>query len=157
MTDFPAFLEILSHEAKLIEDFVLLLEQEKILLIEGRTEALAALIEKKEALAGKLNDLTQQRSHCLLDGGFSPDREGMDAWARKHPQQKEALAVWERALSLAAQAREQNRINGQLVDLHRQHTSEALKILLRKESRLDLYGPDGRSRPSEDNQIDDTV
>ncbi|MDR1935831.1 MAG: flagellar protein FlgN [Candidatus Accumulibacter sp.] len=48
-------------------------------------------------------------------------------------------------------------MNGQLIQLHMQYTGQALEILLRKESRLDLYGPDGRSTTSGDRRIDDSV
>ena len=157
MTDFPAFLETLRQEAEHIECFVRLLEREKTLLTEGRTEALADAIAEKEALAAELNDLTQRRGRHLADAGFSPDRDGMASWAGKHPQQKEAITTWERTLSLAAQAKEQNRLNGQLIGLHQQYTDEALRILLRKENRLDLYAPDGRQAAAEDKQIDAAV
>jgi hypothetical protein len=38
-----------------------------------------------------------------------------------------------------------------------QFTGQALEILLRKEGKLDLYGPDGRSTTSGDRQINDAV
>ena len=155
--DFSGFLKILSREADLVERFVRLLEREKNLLTEGRADALAATIGEKESLAASLNDLTRQRGRYLLDDGSSPDREGMASWTAKHPQQKEAIAAWERTLSLAAQAKELNRTNGQLIQLHMQYTGEALEILRRKEDRLDLYGPDGRPAISEGKQIDDAV
>jgi flagella synthesis protein FlgN len=155
--DFPGFLKILNHEADLVERFVRLLEREKDFLTEGRADALAAIVGEKESLAVSLNERTRQRGRFLLDDGLSPDREGMASWAARHPQQKEAIAAWERTLSLVAQAKELNRTNGQLIQLHMQYTGEALEILRRKEDRLDLYGPDGRAAIPEGKRIDDTV
>jgi flagella synthesis protein FlgN len=157
IVDLPGFLKIVAEEADFVERFVHLLEEEKVLLTEGRTEALAAAIEEKEALAAKLNELTRQRGSYLTGNGFSPDRAGMASWSAKHPEQKEAIAAWNRTLSLAAQAKERNRVNGQLIHLHLQHTGEALEVLLRKESRLDLYGPDGRATAPGAPQINDAV
>ncbi|MDR2614117.1 MAG: flagellar protein FlgN [Candidatus Accumulibacter sp.] len=155
--DISGFLEVVASEAKCIERFVRLLEREKDLLTEGRTEALAAAVEEKEALAAKLNELTRQRGRYLVDEGFTPDREGMDAWSVRHPEQGKALALWRRTQSLAEQAKELNRLNGQLVQLHMQYTSQALEILSRRDGGLDLYGPDGRSTTLEGPQIDDAA
>jgi flagella synthesis protein FlgN len=155
--ELSGFLETVSRETDFVERFVGLLEQEKTLLAEGRIEALTATVEEKEKLAAELNGLTQQRGRYLLDHGFTPDRQGMASWSARHPGQKEAIAAWERTLSLSARAKELNRLNGQLIQLHMQHTDRALEILLRKEGRLDLYGPDGRSTAPGNQQINDTV
>jgi flagella synthesis protein FlgN len=151
------FLKILAEEADSVERFVRLLEEEKALLTEGRTETLAAALEKKEALAAALNDLARQRGDHLAGDGFSSDRVGMASWSARHPEQREAIAAWNRTLSLAEQANELNRVNGQLIRLHLQHTGEALDVLLRKESRLDLYGPDGRTTASGNRHINDAA
>jgi flagella synthesis protein FlgN len=155
--DLSGFLKIVAEEADCVEHFVRLLEEEKVLLTEGRTEALATAVEKKEELAARLNALARQRGDYLADDGFSPDRAGMESWSVRHPEQGEALAAWKRSLSLAAQAKEINRVNGQLIRLHLQRTGAALEVLLRRESRLDLYGPDGRAAASGDQRIDDAV
>jgi flagella synthesis protein FlgN len=155
--DISGFLEIVTSEADFVEQFIRLLEQEKTFLSKGRTEALTDVVEKKEQLAAKLNELTQQRGRYLLDHGFDPDRKGMESWSARHSEQKETMAAWNRTLSLSAQAKELNRLNGQLIQLHMQYTGQALDILLRKESRLDLYGPDGRSTTSEIRKIDDAI
>jgi flagella synthesis protein FlgN len=151
------FLAVVADEADAVERFVRLLEREKTLLTEGRTEKLPAVVEEKERLAAQLNDLTQRRDRHLAELGFSPDREGMEAWSARHPEQREAIAAWRRTLSLAAQAKEQNRVNGQLIQLHMEFTGQALDILLRKEGRLDLYGPDGRSTGPSGRKIDAAV
>jgi flagella synthesis protein FlgN len=155
--DISGFLKIVADEADLVERFVRLLEEEKTLLAEGRTEDLAAALEEKEELAVRLNELARQRGDHLADDGFSPDRAGMVSWSARRPEQKETIAAWNRTLSLATQAKEINRVNGQLIRLRLQHTGEALEVLLRKESRLNLYGPDGRTAAPGDRQIDDAV
>lgn len=151
------FLEILVNEAALVRQFVGLLEQEKAILTEGKTDALSTIAGGKEQLAASLNELSRQRNVHLAVHGFAPDRQGMEAWIAKHPQQKDAIAAWNETLSLAAEAKELNRLNGQLIQLRMQYTSQALEILRRKESALDLYGPDGRSTEQGDRKINDAV
>ncbi|MDR0577616.1 MAG: flagellar protein FlgN [Candidatus Accumulibacter sp.] len=155
--DLSGIPEIVAREAELVERFVRLLEREKTLLAEGRADLLAPAVEEKEALAAKLNELTRQRGRALAGQGFSPDRAGMASWSARHPEQKEAIAAWNDTLSSAAQAKELNRQNGQLIQLHMQFTGQALEILQRREERLDLYGPDGRSSAPGNPRIDDTV
>jgi flagella synthesis protein FlgN len=156
--DISGFLEVVAGEADFVERFVRLLEREKDLLSEGRTDVLAAAVEEKEKLAARLNELTRQRSRHLVDSGFTPDRRGMDAWLVRHPERGEALVVWNRTQSLAARAKELNRLNGQLVQLHLQGIGQALEILSRREEdQLDLYGPDGRPTASEGPQINDAA
>jgi flagella synthesis protein FlgN len=157
VADLSGFLRTIAGEADAIERFAGLLEREKTLLTEGRIEELPAAVEEKERLAEQLNELTQRRGHQLAELGFSAGREGMETWAARHPEQKEAIAAWGRTLSFAAQAKEQNRVNGQLIQLHMQFTGQALDILLRKEGRLDLYGPDGRATNSSGRKIDAAV
>jgi flagella synthesis protein FlgN len=155
--ELSGFLETVSSETDFVERFIRLLEQEKTLLTEGRINDLAATVGEKEKLAVKLNALTQQRGRYLLEQGFTPDRKGMTSWSARHPEHKEAIAAWERTMSLSVQAKELTRLNGQLIQLHMQHTGQALEILSRKESRLDLYGPDGRSTAPGNQQINDKV
>jgi flagella synthesis protein FlgN len=155
--DLSGFLEIVTSEADFVGQFIRHLEWEKTLLTTGQTGALTDAAEEKERLAAKLNELTQQRGRYLLDQGFSPDRQGMESWSARHPEQKETMTAWNRTLSLTEQAKELNRLNGQLIHLHMQYTGQALEILLRKESRLDLYGPDGRSTTSGIQKIDDAI
>jgi flagella synthesis protein FlgN len=155
--DLSGFLETVTREAEAVAQFIRLLEQEKAFLTAGRTESLVSAAEEKERLAAKLNELTQQRVRYLRDRGFAPDRQGMASWLDEHPGQKETMAAWNRTLSLSGQAKELNRLNGQLIHLHMQYTGQALEVLSRKESRLDLYGPDGRSTTSEIPKIDDAI
>ena len=143
-----------AEEAKQVRQFVELLELEQSALTHGKTDALSNIAEQKEKLAGDLNRLGQKRSNLLASLGYSPDRLGMDAWRAKHPQAK---ALWSNTLSLAAKARELNRVNGELIEMHLQYNNRALDILLRKETTLDLYGPDGKTAGQGDRRIDDAV
>lgn len=151
------FLQAVAAEAGRIKQFVELLEREKSALTDGRIDELPAIAADKEKLAANLNELARLRNSHLATLGFAPDRQGMDAWSAQHPEQKDTASAWNRTLSLAAQAKELNRLNGQLIQLRMQYNSQALEILQRKESTLDLYGPDGRAAALGDRKINDAV
>jgi flagella synthesis protein FlgN len=152
-----SFLQAVATEAGQIEQFVELLEKEKSALTDGRIDELPPIAADKEKLAASLNELSRLRNSHLATLGFAPDRQGMDVWSAQHPEQKETASAWKRSLSLAALAKELNRLNGQLIQLRMQYNSEALAILQRKESTLDLYGPDGRATALGDRKINDAV
>ena len=118
MVDLSCLPDTIVSETNAIERFVRLLEQENVFLTEGQIEQLPAIVEEKERVAAQLNELTQQRGHLLDALGFSHDRKGMEAWSAQYPEQKDAIAAWNRTLSLAVQAREQNHINAQLIQLY---------------------------------------
>ena len=151
------FLDAVARESECIAAFAKLLESEKTLLTDGTIEGVASLIEEKEALTSRLDALARQRGDYLANNGLSPDRAGMAAWLSAHPDQTEAAAAWNRTLGLATQAKETNRLNGQLIQMHQQFTGQALDILTRRESPLNLYGPDGRTASPGDRQINDAV
>lgn len=155
--DLSGFLEAVSRERECIELFVSLLENEKALLSKGQIDGLDPIIREKEAIASRLETCAGQRNRYLVDHGLSPDRTGMATWLAAHPDQVQAEAAWARTLALAAQAKNTNRLNGQLIQMHQQFTGQALDILTRRESPLSLYGPDGRTASPGDRQINDTV
>jgi flagellar biosynthesis/type III secretory pathway chaperone len=155
--DTPDFPRVVNEEADSVERFVYFLEREKVLLTEGRTDALALVVDEKERLAPRLNELTQRRDRYLAEHGLASGDQGMEAWATGHPEREEVLAIWRRTLSLVERAKELNRLNEILIQMNMQYVNQALEILSRKESPLALYGSDGRSAASEGQQINDAV
>ena len=160
MTSAPpgnALLPLLVAEKTRVEQFVTLLEAEQTALTDGDTGALPELARKKEELAHSIVADAWQRNALLATQGLPADRDGMHAWSMAHPEQKETAETWTQILSLAAKARELNRVNGELIRMRLQYNSQALEILTRKENPLDLYGPDGQSRTQASRRIDDAV
>ena len=147
----------LTAEAAGIRRFVELLREQQQTLVAGDTAGLPDLSEKMGSLAADVNGLTANRNALLAGQGCTPDRAGMDAWCGRLPAGHAAAAVWSGILSLAAEARELNLLNGELIRMRMQYTDKALDILLRKDSSLDLYGPDGQSAAPGGRRIDDAV
>ncbi len=58
-------------------------------------------------------------------------------------------------LSLASQARELNRVNGELIQIRMQYNAQALEALLGGNGSLALYGPDGQNAAPSARRISD--
>ena len=93
------------------------------------------------------------RSDWLASLGYFADRAGIETWLQQHPQETPVAASWAAIMTQAAEARELNRLNGELIELHLQHNARALNALRGGEDSLDLYGPDGQSRTSGSTRI----
>ena len=149
-------LSLLQNEAELIAQFTALLQQEQNALRQGSIEGLASFSEQKIPLTTQLETLAAERDAWLLTQGFASGRQGLEAWLGKQTSLS-AANTWQQTLALAAEARELNRLNGELIRMHMQHTAGALEILQSSERSFDLYGPDGKSSPLGTSRINDAV
>jgi flagella synthesis protein FlgN len=154
MTD---LLRTLTAEADAVLRFVDLLKQEQRILANGDVEALTPLIPQKNSLASELMTLAKQRNTSLTAEGFGPDRTGIDAWCNLHPTKNKVSAVWSRILSLAGEARELNRVNGELIQIRMQHNTLALEALQGASRPLNLYGADGQTVGHSNRRINDAA
>ncbi|MHB1359010.1 MAG: flagella synthesis protein FlgN [Rhodocyclaceae bacterium] len=116
--------DTLQTEISRLGEFIDLLQREQELLIQGDTEALLPLCEKKTALANALAALAQERAGQL----------GADT---RNPS-------WQTLLELAAKAKNLNESNGKLIGLHMQNNQQALAVLMNAANRAMTYGPDGQ-------------
>lgn len=149
--------KMIEAEAIVVEQFVDVLRLEQVALGNGSTDELPLLAEQKTGLATQLNTLTTQRNALLASQGFEADRAGIETWCAINPGAKSTSATWLKTLSLAAEARELNRLNGELIGIRMQYNAQALEILHRSETSLNLYGPDGQSKTKGGRRINDAV
>ena len=149
-----AFAQTLVAERETISRFVELLEREQASLRHGRTDELIELAAGKESLAASLETLGAERRGILAAQGHSGDRHGIEAWCERHPDEREAADSWQAILALAAQARQLQRVNGELIELHLHYNAKALEALQGGRRSLDLYGPDGQAKTASNQSID---
>ena len=149
--------QILLLEAATVRQFVDLLKREQASLSTGSADELLALIAQKDKLAIQINSLAAQRNKSLDAEGFSPDRIGVEAWCAKHPTEETASNAWTSILALANDARELNRLNGELIQIRLQYNNKALEALQGSKKALDLYGPDGHSTTQAHRRINHAV
>jgi flagellar biosynthesis protein FlgN len=147
----------IAEEAQVVQQFVDLLSLEQTALSAGDTDGLPALAEQKSKLAVRLDNIAAQRNATLVAMGFTTDRSGIEAWCIQHPAEKITMDTWASIIKLAREARELNRLNGELIQLRMNVTAAALEALRASKNSLDLYGPDGQSAKAGHRSIDHAV
>lgn len=133
----------LGCEIAVLADFVALLEEEQQRLTNNDSDALIELAARKEAASRTLEELGQQREAALITQYGQGGRAGIERWLAQPDSDGE---LWQRLLSLAAEARNLNQINGRLIGLRLQHNQKALNALMTASNRAVTYGPDGQQR-----------
>ncbi|MEI7430305.1 MAG: flagellar protein FlgN [Betaproteobacteria bacterium] len=147
----------LKSELEAVQRFVSLLKTEQTLLSSGDTEELPELLEQKNHIANQLSQYAEHRNSLLSAQGLGSDRSGIETWCAKHPKEMKAAETWEEIITLAGEARELNRVNGELIALRMQYNTNALEALRGGNNSLNLYGPDGQSTFLGSRRINDAV
>ena len=151
-----AMRQTIEGEVTLLTQFVELLRREQESLTQGVADDLPQLADQKNGLVIQLNRLSAQRAAFLETRGLTADRAGIDVWCAQ-AQDPEATEAWRKVLQLAAEARELNRVNGELIQIRMQFTTKALEALGGAKNSLELYGPDGQSTKPGARRINDAV
>lgn len=135
-------LSVLITEIQVLQKFKSTLQTEQQSLVDGNVNALTELSQSKIDQVERLNKLAALRLQKLSSQGFSPDRNGMDLWAIRTG--NAATQAWQSMLSVASEARQVNKINGDLIQSRLHTNRQALSALLSIADRASLYGPDGQ-------------
>lgn len=132
---------LIGQESAALEQLIAALQDEQTLLKEGRADDLAPVVERKNRQLETLSRFGRRRNELLAAGGHAADRAGVAAWGQAAGQLGLATAF----LALADEARELNRLNGQLIALRLQAAQTALAALAPGRTSLGLYGPSGKT------------
>lgn len=134
---------LLQSEILAVKRFVELLRSEQALLQVGDATSLNRITSEKSELIDRLGELAADRNAILVATGFATDGDGLESWVKNGD--ATAREMRESLLALAAEAKELNRLNGQLIALRLTHTQEALNALTAGQARTALYGRDGQT------------
>lgn len=150
---------LLANSAETLRCFVSLLSQEQAALRAGNAEPLSEIAQQKAALIETLNQAETLRHRLLAQQGFTADNDGMHRWLLSRPsgEGKALTSLWQEILRLASEAKSLNQLNGQLVSLRLQATSEALSALNVRARESGLYGPAGQSASLTGSRIIDSA
>lgn len=149
--------DLIAAEADVVSAFVLLLKEEQEILKTGSADALPPVVEKKAVVTQQLAPLAANRNRLLVRAGFTADRNGVEAWLAANPGDQAVGEGWARLQTLAAEAKELNRVNGELIRLRMQNNTQALEVLLAAANRQDLYGADGQAAQATTRRIIDSA
>jgi len=147
--------KLLKREAELVLRFRDLLLREQQILRSGKSEELAELNTLKLTLVNDLNLVGAERARAL--SSTEKDTVDMQAWFSTHPQEHEAAGLWKRVLDTAREARDLNELNGNLIQILHQKTSDALAILTQGKDGQSLYGSNGQAFKSTGSRIIDSA
>ena len=136
---------LIQDERAGLQDFVALLQKEEALLIAGQIDALTTLAEEKTTRYRSLQRLSDERIMMFARVGAKVSNENIRAVLGASP---ESLRMWDEVVTLAGEAKERNRINGQLITERLQNNQQPLTTLLAAAEHPQIYGPDGQSRPT---------
>lgn len=152
-----ALADIIAAEAEVVATFVGLLKEEQDILQSGNADALPAIVERKTATVLKLSPITAARNAELARAGIATNRTGIETWASGLAPDDVVRSCWLKLQALAEEARELNRVNGQLIQLRMQTNTQALETLLAAANRQDLYGADGQAATGATRRIIDSA
>jgi flagella synthesis protein FlgN len=144
-TPFAAdFFTNLNHECEALGALVNLLEEERQILIEGNTDHLLAVAERKSLAVQELSKLANLRKNSLQAYGEEIKSLGIAIWLQAHV--PSSLPVWKTILDWVAQMQNLNRINGLLINTKLRNNQQALTVLLKTANTTQsLYGADGQT------------
>lgn len=138
------FTSRLNTERDALRSLVTLLETEQQALIEGHTEQLLELSEKKTQAVQELSKLANARKNELLTHDAAIQANGIIAWLKSYA--PNSLPAWQDIQKLAEQMQYLNRTNGTLIQTKLRHVQQALSVLLNTTNHVHgLYGADGQS------------
>lgn len=147
--------KLLKHEAELVIRFRNTLLSEQGILRSGKPDGLAEINAEKLSLVESLNLAGAERARTLS----SSDEATIDmqAWFSAHPSEIEAAELWKGLLGTAREARAINELNGNLINVLHQKTSDALSILTQGKVDQSLYSSNGQASQSTGSRIIDSA
>ncbi|MEE9331356.1 MAG: flagellar protein FlgN [Methylophilaceae bacterium] len=138
--------KLFDQDAKLLNDLVSLLTREQTSLVNMDIDVVESILDDKSVLIQKISESSKMRHAALAKAGFDADENGMATWIRAHAQEKEYVA-WQAFQTQLAQAKELNRVNGQMINQHFKRNQQALNQLHGKGTApsAGVYGPNGQT------------
>ena len=144
--------KILGQELAASEQLMQLLAAEKMAITGHDIPAFEEAIEMKSSLLERLARYEQERIQLLESGGMKHDANSMNDYIKSCQGDGRLLQLWHRLLSTAADCRDHNRHNHQLVELFSAHTNKALRVLRGETTEENVYGPDGDTNTPHENR-----
>jgi len=145
MNSFQQIRSVLLAERDVASQLSTILRAERQALTSSDTDMIREMTAKKQPLIVKLDQLGRQRDAVLQAEGFSSGKGSIDAFIDNQTAENAAeLNVILKSLKIAAQScRDDNQVNGSIVNVNRQYFQQAMNILRGKDMNPSSYGPGG--------------
>ncbi len=139
--------DILAREISGADNMLRMLRAEHQLLQHNDFSELAEMAAGKEREIASLNALAQSQGSLLRELGIQDNRDNTVRQLFAPPGMRELRLKWETLLDLLHSCQQQNQINGQALELARQHNGRALSLLFGGNDRDGTYSRDGARTP----------
>ena len=135
---------LFKQDAQLLNNLVLLLTKEQTALVNMDIDEVESILDQKSKLIQKITSATKIRHQALAKDGYEANENGMATWVRAGDNQS-VYTDWDAFQKQLAQAKELNRVNGQIINQHFKRNQEALNQLHVKSPNTGVYGPNGQT------------
>jgi flagella synthesis protein FlgN len=144
----PSPISTLRDEHQLMTSLLEVMKQEQAFLVSANTDGLTEVTPRKTSLITELAALASARHAALGAAGFAPREAGMETWLDSGPDAA-AAAQWQALLTLTAEAKEMNRVNGMLINKQLTHNMNLINAMRQPANGSDsgMYGPSGQAAP----------
>ncbi|MBU6459453.1 MAG: flagellar export chaperone FlgN [Proteobacteria bacterium] len=137
---------VLAEEQAGFLNFLALLEEEHVLLVNKDSDALAALLVRLDKATSELAELAQRRRMLMQ---FKSDRYSFDDvidWMKNldDSESSRLIELWKSLVEIAEQARLKHLSNGVLIETLAKNNAQAIQMLATASQITNLYGPDGK-------------
>ena len=139
--------EALHSEVEFAQQLLAVLHQERAALSGHDAAAMESVVADKQQVADQLEKQSHARDHLLHAGGHGPGPQGLQSFiASAEPHmQRELSSLWQDLAQLLKQCREENQINGGVIEGSQRSIREALAILRGDPQTNETYGKAGKA------------
>ena len=137
--------EVFKETENNLENFILLLKNEKIALSQNLYDDLLKIIEQKEILSDKIERTNWRMVSCLASKSLPDTHQALVKYLKRLPTlQGDLLSKqWENIIDLLKQAENLNQQNGLIIMGSKNNTEKLIDILLGR-IRTGIYGKDAK-------------
>lgn len=142
MSQTEALLQCVEGELQLVGRLLEVLAKERQVLQSNDAEQIAILSQVKSQVVGEFAVASQARYGLLQGMGFEPRDQGMQLFLIQNSP-TELAQLWADFISKVGQAKEENKLNGVLLQQLSLRNQSALEVLQGRKGAA-LYGPTGQ-------------
>jgi flagellar biosynthesis protein FlgN len=138
---------LFKQDTQLLNDLVSLLSKEQAALVNMDIDEVESILDQKSKLIQTIANATKMRHKALAQAGYDANENGMVMWLRANDS-KLLQAQWDAFQKQLSQAKELNRVNGQVINQHFQRNQQIISQLQGKAVNAgagNVYGPNGQT------------
>jgi flagella synthesis protein FlgN len=145
MSAFQQLSSILQSELNQSKQLQSLLQQEREALKTADLDTIQSITQQKQSPLVQLEQLGRQRDYVLKAAGFPVGKAGLEAFIANQAESdsNKIKQVLSELRQVAKSCREDNQINGGILNVNRQYLVRALSILRGRDPETGAYGPGG--------------